>query len=120
MQARIRRRYRSERLFRGLGFGALALAAGFLLFLLTTVIAAGWSSFRQTQVLVPVVISAERLGVTAAEAKAAEEAFGTIAAADARLHGRRTPRRGRDLRVCGEGFSHKLPDTSSRRRARRC
>lgn len=70
MQARIRRRYRSERIFRALGIGALALAAGFLLFLLATVISAGWTSFLQTQVKVPVLVSAERLGVTAAEAKA--------------------------------------------------
>lgn len=70
MQARIRRRYRSERMFRALGMGALALAAGFLLFLLTTVISAGWTSFVQTQVEVPIAIDAETLGVTAAEVEA--------------------------------------------------
>ena len=70
MQARIRRRYRSERLFRGLGLGALALAAGFLLFLLATVISAGWTSFVQTQVEVPIVVDAQVLGVTAAEVQA--------------------------------------------------
>jgi phosphate transport system permease protein len=69
MQARIARRYRSERMFRALGVLALAIAGGFLLFLLTTVVASGWNSFRQTQVLVPVSFSEERLGVTAAEAK---------------------------------------------------
>lgn len=70
MQARIRRRYRSERLFRALGIVALALAGGFLLFLLTTVVSSGWTSFQQTQVKVDVPISAQRLGLTAAEAKA--------------------------------------------------
>lgn len=70
MQARIKRRYRSERTFRALGLLALAIAGGFLLFLLTTVIASGWPSFVQTQVLVPVTVDAGRLGVTAAQAKA--------------------------------------------------
>ncbi len=70
MQARIRRRYRSERLFRALGLGAVALAGGFLLFLLVTVIGSGWNSFRQTQILVPVSFDAARLGVTAAQAQA--------------------------------------------------
>ncbi|MCG2841026.1 phosphate ABC transporter permease PstA [Sandaracinobacter sp. RS1-74] len=73
MQARIRRRYRSERLFKGLGLASLALACGFLLFLLASVILSGWPSFRQTQILVPVSIDAGRLGVTAAEAKADPE-----------------------------------------------
>ena len=36
MQARIRRRYRQERLFKLTGMGALALAAGFLVFLIQT------------------------------------------------------------------------------------
>jgi phosphate transport system permease protein len=70
MQARIRRRYRSERLFHGLGLASLALAAGFLVFLLTSVILSGWPSFVQTQVQVPVTIDAARLGLTAEEARA--------------------------------------------------
>lgn len=73
MQARIRRRYRTERLFRGLGLAALALAGGFLLFLMTTIISAGWTSFVQTQVQVPVVIDAGLLGITEAEARANPE-----------------------------------------------
>ena len=70
MQARIRSRYRTERMFRAAGVLALAIAAGFLLFLLATVIAGGWNSFRQTQVLVPVKIDQQILGVSAAEVKA--------------------------------------------------
>ena len=70
MQARIRRRYRQERLFKLTGMGALALAAGFLVFLMASIVSSGWTSFRQTEVSVPVVIDPVRLGVTAAQAKA--------------------------------------------------
>ena len=70
MQARIRRRYRQERLFKYLGIAALALAAGFLVFLMASVISSGWTSFKETQVNVPVTFDPERLGVTAEQAKA--------------------------------------------------
>ncbi len=70
MQARIRRRYASERRFRALGVAALVMAAGFLLFLLGTIVATGWTSFLQTEIRVPVTFSEERLGVTRAEAEA--------------------------------------------------
>jgi phosphate transport system permease protein len=70
MQARIRRRYRQERLFKLTGMGALALAAGFLLFLMASIVSSGWTSFRQTEVSVPVAIDPARLGVTAEQAKA--------------------------------------------------
>lgn len=70
MQARIRRRYRSERNFRFLGIAAVALAGGFLIFLLSTIFINGWNSFRQTQILVPVTIDATVLGITEAEARA--------------------------------------------------
>ncbi len=75
MRTRIERRYRSEKIFRGLGVLALAVAGGFLLFLLTTIVASGWNSFRQTQVLVPVTFDAERLGVTAEAARADPQAL---------------------------------------------
>ncbi len=75
MQARIRLRYRKERAFRALGMVALTFAAGFLLFLLVTIVAGGWNSFRQTQVLVPVTIDATVLGVTEAQARANPEAL---------------------------------------------
>ncbi len=70
MQARIRRRYAQERNFRLMGLAALSIAIGFLLFLMATVIASGWTSFVQTRVLVPVTLSPERLGVTAEAVKA--------------------------------------------------
>jgi phosphate transport system permease protein len=76
MQARIRKRYRQERVFKGLGVLALSVAAGFLVFLLVTVIASGWNSFRQTQLLVPVTFDAARLGMTAEQAKADPRALG--------------------------------------------
>ena len=75
MQARIRSRYRTERMFRALGIVALAIAAGFLVFLLATVVAGGWNSFRQTQILVPVKIDQQLLGVTPAEVRADPEAL---------------------------------------------
>jgi phosphate transport system permease protein len=70
MQARIRRRYAQERNFRLLGMLALAIAAGFLVFLMASVISTGWTSFLQTQVKVPVTFDAARLGVTPEQAKA--------------------------------------------------
>ncbi|WP_374387780.1 phosphate ABC transporter permease PstA [Sandaracinobacter sp.] len=70
MQARIRRRYRQERLFKLTGMGALALAAGFLVFLMASIVSSGWTSFLQAEVSVPVVLDPARLGVTAAQAKA--------------------------------------------------
>lgn len=68
MQARIARRYRQERNFRLMGIAALSIAAGFLLFLMGTITATGWNSFRQTQVKVPVTFSEERLGVSKTDA----------------------------------------------------
>ena len=70
MQARIRRRYRQERLFKLTGMGALALAAGFLVFLMASIVSSGWTSFLQAEVSVPVTLDPARLGVTAAQAKA--------------------------------------------------
>lgn len=70
MQARIRRRYRQERTFKGLGLLAMTIAAGFLVFLMVTVIGSGWNSFRQTQVLVPVTFDADRLGIGIEQAMA--------------------------------------------------
>lgn len=70
MQARIRNRYRKEKAFRALGMVALAIAGGFLIFLLATVLSSGWTSFRETQILVPVHVDAGVLGVTADQARA--------------------------------------------------
>jgi phosphate transport system permease protein len=65
MRARVAARYRSERLFRGLGLLALTVAGGFLLFLLATVIRDGWSSFRQTEVRLEVLLDRASLGLPA-------------------------------------------------------
>ena len=48
--ARIRRRYAAERRFRLLGLGAILLSAGFLAFLLFTMMANGARGFTQTEV----------------------------------------------------------------------
>ncbi|MCA3254440.1 MAG: phosphate ABC transporter permease PstA [Alphaproteobacteria bacterium] len=54
MRARIRRRYRSERLFRLVGLAALVLAASFLAFLLFTIGRNGLTGFERTEVKVTV------------------------------------------------------------------
>lgn len=53
MQSRIARRYRSERMFRAVGLFAILLSAGFLAFLLFTMLANGARGFTQTQIAVP-------------------------------------------------------------------
>ena len=63
MQARIRRRYRSERIFRGLGLAALGLAAAFLAFLLITILSQGLSGFQRTEVKISVAFDPAVLGV---------------------------------------------------------
>jgi phosphate transport system permease protein len=54
MQQRIRRRYAAERRFRMLGLGAVLLSAGFLAFLLITMLANGVRGFTQTEVRVDI------------------------------------------------------------------
>ncbi len=54
MQRRIRRRYASERRFRLLGFGAVALSGLVLAFLLVTMMANGVRGFTQTRIALPV------------------------------------------------------------------
>jgi len=63
MQARIRRRYRSERLFRFVGFAALALAASFLAFLLISIGSKGLTGFQRTDVRLTVAFDPAVLGV---------------------------------------------------------
>lgn len=63
MRARLAARYRSERLFRGLGLFALLIAGGFLLFLMATVVRDGWNSFRQTEVKLEVALDRATLGL---------------------------------------------------------
>jgi phosphate transport system permease protein len=54
MQRRIRARYRAERRFRTYGLFAVLLSAGFLAFLIITMVSSGARGFTQTQIEVPV------------------------------------------------------------------
>jgi phosphate transport system permease protein len=54
MQARVRKRYAAERRFRWMGLAAVSLSAGFLLFLLVTMAAAGLSGFSSTRIALPI------------------------------------------------------------------
>ncbi len=63
MQARLRRRHRSEVLFRLIGVGALGLAALALLVLLASLVSNGHSAFRQAQIRLDVEFDANLLGV---------------------------------------------------------
>jgi phosphate transport system permease protein len=63
MRARVAARYRRERAFRAVGAFALALAGGFLLFLLATIVRDGWNSFRQTEIRVDVTFDRAVLGL---------------------------------------------------------
>ncbi|MFN7173149.1 MAG: phosphate ABC transporter permease PstA [Thermaurantiacus tibetensis] len=56
MLARVRRRYRSERIFRSVGLAALVFAVGFLGLLLVTMLQNGLGGFRQTQVKIEAVL----------------------------------------------------------------
>src|SRR5512138_3746070 len=50
----IRRRYRNERFFRGLGFGALCIGLGFLAFFFYTLVANSYTALWQTRVLLDI------------------------------------------------------------------
>lgn len=63
MQSRIAARYRAERNFRRMGAGALLVAAGFLAFLLFTIVRDGWTGFFRTEARVEVMFDAATLGV---------------------------------------------------------
>ncbi|MFC3713118.1 phosphate ABC transporter permease PstA [Sphingoaurantiacus capsulatus] len=69
MQARIRSRYRSERLFRLAGLGALLLAAAFLAFLLVSIGSKGLTGFQRTDVKLTVAFSPAILGIDPAAAR---------------------------------------------------
>jgi phosphate transport system permease protein len=90
MQARIARRYRSERLFRGVGLFAILLSASFLTFLLYTMLSNGARGFTRTEIAIPfdlgkmgIDAQAARAGVGLVEvpAIAADVAFGKGAGA---------------------------------------
>ncbi|BAE50177.1 phosphate ABC transporter permease PstA [Paramagnetospirillum magneticum] len=57
--ARLGRRYAAERRFRILGLASILISAGFLVLLLGTVVAKGWTGFLQTQIAVEVSFDAE-------------------------------------------------------------
>lgn len=81
MQGRIRRRYRSEAIFKSLGLLALALATGFLVFLLFDIGAKGLSGFQRTDVRLDVTFDAAALNLTP-EKLAGPDAKAAIQAAD--------------------------------------
>ncbi|MFM9976781.1 MAG: phosphate ABC transporter permease PstA [Sphingomonadaceae bacterium] len=68
MDQRIRRRYRNERLFKLVGLGAVLLSAGFLAFLLITMIASGARGFTRTEVALPFDFKALNVDPVAARA----------------------------------------------------
>nr|WP_200940805.1 phosphate ABC transporter permease PstA [Sphingomonas sp. Leaf339] len=65
MQGRIRRRYRAERRFRLMGLSAVVMSAGFLAFLLATMLMQGLGGFTETRVSLPIDFAAAKLPVTA-------------------------------------------------------
>jgi phosphate transport system permease protein len=64
MRGRIARRYGAERRFRWLGFGAIALSAGFLAFLIVTMVAQGAAGFTETRIALPIDFARAELAVT--------------------------------------------------------
>lgn len=64
MQRRLRRRYAAERRFRLLGFFAVALSGGFLMFLLATMLSNGLRGFTQTQIMLPVDFAKSGIGLS--------------------------------------------------------
>ena len=70
MERRIRRRYAAERRFRLLGLGAVVISAGFLVFLLVTMVAQGASGFTETRVALPIDLSSARISIDPQRLKA--------------------------------------------------
>ena len=69
VQRRTRRRYAAERRFRLMGLAAVWLSAGFLAFLLASMLWQGVSGFRQTRIALPIDLAAANLRVTPAQLK---------------------------------------------------
>ncbi len=63
MQSRIRRRYAAERRFRFAGMAAVWLSAGFLAFLLISMLLQGATGFTETRVALPIDFAAAKLPV---------------------------------------------------------
>ena len=69
MQRRIRGRYAAERRFRFAGLAAVGLSAGFLAFLLFTMLVQGASGFTRTEVALPIDFATTPLPVDAAQVR---------------------------------------------------
>lgn len=69
VQRRTRRRYAAERRFQLMGLAAVWLSAGFLAFLLASMLWQGVSGFRQTRIALPIDLAAANLRVTPAQLK---------------------------------------------------
>ena len=61
MQKRIRGRYRAEKRFKFYGLAAVVLSAGFLAFLLFTMVSNGLRGFTQSEIAVPIDFAASDL-----------------------------------------------------------
>src|SRR3546814_8151130 len=81
MRSRVRRRYRSERIFRTTGFLAVSLSVLFLAFLLSDMLSKGASGFQQAEIAVPVTLDSGELMLTKAQLQG-PEADAALAAAD--------------------------------------
>jgi phosphate transport system permease protein len=99
MQERLRRRYASERRFRRIGFAAIALSIGFLLFLLITMAVNGLGGFMETRVRIDIDFTHSDLfldpatlhGPDAETALAGANIEGAVAAAAQTQYGPRGP-----------------------------
>jgi phosphate transport system permease protein len=78
---RLRRRYRSERIFRGIGLGAICLSVLFLAFLLWTMASKGVGGFSQYEAALPIDFSKSDLFLDPATIKG-PDARTTVAGAD--------------------------------------
>jgi phosphate transport system permease protein len=95
MQRRIRRRYSAERRFRLVGLGAVLLSAGFLAFLLVTMLGNGIKGFTQTEVRLDIDFEKSALfidpaalrGPSADAALAAADLEGAVRAAASARYG---------------------------------
>lgn len=64
MRRRIQQRYGAERRFRLFGLGAVAVSAGFLAFLLISMLSSGLGGFNRTEVALPLDLKSAALEVT--------------------------------------------------------
>jgi len=81
MTKRVRRRYRSERIFRGIGFAAISLSVLFLAFLLWNMASKGIGGFSQYEAALPIDFSKSDLFLDPATIKG-PDARTTVAGAD--------------------------------------